>query len=174
MIPSGANGSKNRSSRTVLIQRRRRSSIGSRPTTRRATKKRHSIGRDGALRRPQRKHQGFLSAADAAARRPYQGHCAREIRFRDAMGISLKPQHLNRYRQIAWLFVKYGRSDLVKETGLDGTLPAEQRVTPKEAAQASELPQHLETLGPTPTKLGNLHTTRAERMPSPTPQTIDR
>ena len=26
------------------------------------------------------------------------------------MGISLKPQHLNRYRQIAWLFVKYGRA----------------------------------------------------------------
>ena len=50
------------------------------------------------------------------------------------MGISLKPQHLNRYRQIAWLFVKYGRSDLVKETGLEETLEAEQRVTPKEAA----------------------------------------
>lgn len=32
------------------------------------------------------------------------------------MGISLKPQHLNRYRQIAWLFVKYGRSDLVKQS----------------------------------------------------------
>ena len=35
------------------------------------------------------------------------------------MGISLKPQHLKRYQQIAWLFVKYGRADLVKETGLE-------------------------------------------------------
>ena len=35
------------------------------------------------------------------------------------MAISLKPQHLNRYRQIAWLFIKYGRSDLVKESGLE-------------------------------------------------------
>jgi ubiquinone biosynthesis protein len=52
------------------------------------------------------------------------------------MGISLKPQHLNRYRQIAWLFVKYGRSDLVKSTGLEEVLEAEQRVTPKEATKA--------------------------------------
>ncbi|PYI92612.1 MAG: ABC transporter [Verrucomicrobia bacterium] len=81
------------------------------------------------------------------------------------MGISLKPQHLNRYRQIAWLFVKYGRSDLVKESGLEGTLAAEQRVTPKEAAKASELAQDLEKLGPTFIKLGQLLSTRVELMP---------
>ena len=81
------------------------------------------------------------------------------------MGISLKPQHLNRYRQIAWLFVKYGRSDLVKETGLEETLEAEQRVTPKEAAKASELADDLEKLGPTFVKLGQLLSTRVELMP---------
>ncbi|HSP44565.1 MAG TPA: AarF/UbiB family protein, partial [Chthoniobacterales bacterium] len=81
------------------------------------------------------------------------------------MGISLKPQHLNRYRQIAWLFVKYGRSDLVKETGLEETLAAEQRVTPKEAAKASELADDLEKLGPTFVKLGQLLSTRVELMP---------
>jgi ubiquinone biosynthesis protein len=81
------------------------------------------------------------------------------------MGISLKPQHLNRYRQIAWLFVKYGRSDLVKETGLEETLEAEQRVTPKEAAKASELADDLEKLGPTFVKLGQLLSTRVEMMP---------
>jgi predicted unusual protein kinase regulating ubiquinone biosynthesis (AarF/ABC1/UbiB family) len=81
------------------------------------------------------------------------------------MGISLKPQHLNRYRQIAWLFVKYGRSDLVKETGLDETLEAEQRVSPKEAAKASELAEDLEKLGPTFVKLGQLLSTRVELMP---------
>lgn len=81
------------------------------------------------------------------------------------MGISLKPQHLNRYRQIAWLFVKYGRSDLVKETGLDETLEAEQRVSPKEAAKASELADDLEKLGPTFVKLGQLLSTRVELMP---------
>ena len=61
------------------------------------------------------------------------------------MAISLKPQHLNRYRQIAWLFIKYGRSDLVKESGLEGTLAAEQRVTPKEAAKAEQIGDHGET-----------------------------
>lgn len=81
------------------------------------------------------------------------------------MGISLKPQHLNRYRQIAWLFVKYGRSDLVKETGLEETLDAEQRVSPKEAAKASELADDLEKLGPTFVKLGQLLSTRVELMP---------
>src|SRR3979490_1104293 len=88
-----------------------------------------------------------------------------EIRFRDAMGISLKPQHLNRYRQIAWLFIKYGRSDLVKETGLEETLAAEQRVTPKEAAKASELAEDLEKLGPTFVKLGQFLSPRVELMP---------
>ncbi len=81
------------------------------------------------------------------------------------MGISLKPQHLNRYRQIAWLFIKYGRSDLVKESGLEGTLAAEQRVTPKEAAKADELAADLEKLGPTFVKLGQLLSTRVELMP---------
>ena len=81
------------------------------------------------------------------------------------MGISLKPQHLNRYRQIAWLFVKYGRSDLVKQTGLEETLAAEQRATPKEQAKASELAADLEELGPTFVKLGQLLSTRVEMMP---------
>jgi predicted unusual protein kinase regulating ubiquinone biosynthesis (AarF/ABC1/UbiB family) len=81
------------------------------------------------------------------------------------MGISLKPQHLNRYRQIAWLFMKYGRSDLVKESGLEGALAAEERVTPKEAAKADELADDLEKLGPTFVKLGQLMSTRVEMMP---------
>src|SRR3954454_12412410 len=81
------------------------------------------------------------------------------------MAISLKPQHLTRYRQIAWLFVKYGRSDLVKQSGLDETLAAEQRVTPKEQAKASELADDLEKLGPTFVKLGQLLSTRVEMMP---------
>src|ERR1051325_4202390 len=111
---------------------------------------------------------------DAAARRPYQDRSARENRFRFAMAISLKPQHLNRYRQIAWLFIKYGRSDLVKESGLEGTLAAEQRVTPKEAAKADELAGDLEKLGPTFVKLAQLLATRLELMPQSYPDALAR
>src|SRR5436190_3990764 len=81
------------------------------------------------------------------------------------MGISLKPQHLKRYHQIAWLLAKYGRSDLVKETGLEEALTAEERVTPKEEAKADELAAELEKLGPTSVKLGQLLSTRAELLP---------
>ena len=81
------------------------------------------------------------------------------------MALSLKPQHLNRYRQIAWLFMKYGRSDLVKSSGLEETLAAEQRVAPKEAAKANELADDLEKLGPTFVKLGQLLSTRVELLP---------
>ena len=81
------------------------------------------------------------------------------------MAISLKPQHLNRYRQIAWLFIKYGRSDLVKKSGLDETLESERREVPKKAAKAEELADDLEKLGPTFVKLGQLLSTRAELMP---------
>jgi ubiquinone biosynthesis protein len=90
------------------------------------------------------------------------------------MGISLKPQHLKRYRQIAWLLVKYGRSDLVKSSGLDETLEAEQRVTPKEAAKAGELATDLEALGPTFVKLGQLLSTRVELLPQAYLQALER
>src|SRR5919199_1211376 len=33
-----------------------------------------------------------------------------------------KAQHLKRYKDIAWLLVKHGRSDLVRTAGLDGVL----------------------------------------------------
>ncbi len=82
------------------------------------------------------------------------------------MGISLKPQHLKRYQQIAWLFMKYGRSDLVKASGLGEALEAEQQVEPAEAAKANELADDLEKLGPTFVKLGQLLSTRVELLPA--------
>jgi ubiquinone biosynthesis protein len=81
------------------------------------------------------------------------------------VGISLKPQHLNRYRQIAWLLAKYGRSDLVKQTGLESTLEAQRPTPPKQAAKADELAADLESLGPTFVKLGQLLSTRVELLP---------
>src|SRR3982751_1003625 len=122
-------------------------------------------GLDAALRlarrgRPRELQAGRSLSVPTGPRRPANPfkkcrQCiARRRHFRFQMAISLRPQHLKRYRQIAWLLVKYGRSDLVKQSGLEETLAAEQRITPEEAAKAGELGGDLEKLGPTFVKLG--------------------
>src|SRR5256885_2065622 len=81
------------------------------------------------------------------------------------MGISLKPEHLKRYRDIAWLFMKYGRSDLVKHAGLEEAL--DESVASVDAPQAEELASDLEKMGPTFIKLAQLLSTRADLLPFP-------
>ena len=84
------------------------------------------------------------------------------------MGIALTPGHLKRYRDIAWLLVKYGRSDLVRAVGLDETLRDEPRMAAVAAApEAKELAADLEALGPTFVKLGQLLSTRPDLLPGP-------
>jgi len=90
------------------------------------------------------------------------------------MGISLKPQHLKRYQQIAWIFMKYGRADLVKSTGLSEALAAEQQAPPEEKAKADELANDLEQLGPTFVKIGQLLSTRVELLPPPYLEALSR
>lgn len=82
------------------------------------------------------------------------------------MGLSLRPQHIKHYKDIAWLFWKYGRSDLVKNAGLDEVLTDEEtQATPEQKAQADQLATDLEKLGPTYIKLGQLLSTRPELIP---------
>ncbi|MEX2282152.1 MAG: AarF/UbiB family protein [Gemmatimonadota bacterium] len=89
------------------------------------------------------------------------------------MSISLNPKHLSRYGKIARLFVKYGRSDLVKSAGLEETLLEETpaangagvAVAPTD--QALEFAADLETMGPTYIKLGQLLSTRSDLLPPP-------
>ncbi|HEX3559691.1 MAG TPA: AarF/UbiB family protein [Pyrinomonadaceae bacterium] len=80
------------------------------------------------------------------------------------MAISLKPEHLKRYKDIAVLLVKYGRSDLVKSAGLDAAIEGQQdgQVSP---AKMEELASDIEKLGPTFIKLAQLMSTRADLLP---------
>ncbi|HEV7376938.1 MAG TPA: hypothetical protein VGN95_19635, partial [Pyrinomonadaceae bacterium] len=60
------------------------------------------------------------------------------------MGISLKPEYLKRYRDIAWLLMKYGRSDLVRQAGLEDALDDESATAEAAAPEAAELSKDLE------------------------------
>ncbi len=82
------------------------------------------------------------------------------------MGLSLRPEHLKHYKDIAWLLWKYGRSDLVKNAGLDEVLTTEETVaSSQEMAEANQLANDLEKMGPTYIKLGQLLSTRPELIP---------
>jgi ubiquinone biosynthesis protein len=76
---------------------------------------------------------------------------------------SLQPRNLARYRDIARLLIRYGRSDLVSEFGVEGLGDDDIR-TPL-CEDASQLAADLERLGPTYIKLGQLLSTRVDLLP---------
>jgi predicted unusual protein kinase regulating ubiquinone biosynthesis (AarF/ABC1/UbiB family) len=82
------------------------------------------------------------------------------------MAITLKKEYLVRYKDIARLLYKYGRSDLAKQAGLDEAMGTDtQEYNEAQVAQAEELANDLEALGPTFIKLGQLLSTRADLVP---------
>jgi ubiquinone biosynthesis protein len=81
------------------------------------------------------------------------------------MSILPKTEHLKRYKDVALLLIKYGRSDLVKGSGLEAALVEEEIAENKTAPNAEDLADDLERLGPTFVKLGQLLSTRADLLP---------
>jgi ubiquinone biosynthesis protein len=81
--------------------------------------------------------------------------------------VSLKTEHLKRYKDVALLLVKYGRSDLVKHAGWAEGVDFDEAIAPEEAPEAAELASDLERLGPTFIKLGQMLSTRADLLPQP-------
>jgi predicted unusual protein kinase regulating ubiquinone biosynthesis (AarF/ABC1/UbiB family) len=80
---------------------------------------------------------------------------------------ALRTEHLKRYREIAGLLWKYGRSDLAKMPGLDGDFGEEPQAPEGASPEAEELAADLERMGPTFVKVGQLLSTRADLLPPP-------
>jgi ubiquinone biosynthesis protein len=86
------------------------------------------------------------------------------------MSLSLRPSHLNRYRELAVVLGRHGQAGLVRSAGLDDALD-EDSVTGNQATEqstaqrAAELAGDLERLGPTFIKLGQLLSSRADLLP---------
>jgi ubiquinone biosynthesis protein len=90
------------------------------------------------------------------------------------MTISLNPRHLKRYAQLAKLLAKYGRSDIVRQSGLDAALDDEAPEVAADGAQAEQLAADLEALGPTFIKLGQLLSSRADLLPAAYTESLSR
>jgi ubiquinone biosynthesis protein len=82
------------------------------------------------------------------------------------VSLSLHPERLKRYKDVARLLFKYGRRDLVRRAGLDEALAGE-ALTPDTSGNPEELAADLERLGPAFIKLGQLLSTRADLLPTP-------
>src|SRR5215216_6740378 len=83
------------------------------------------------------------------------------------MAISLKPEHLRRYKDMALLLVRYGRADLVRSAGLEEAIEGSQPDVQVSPAKMEELAADVERMGPTFIKLAQLLSTRADLLPQP-------
>jgi ubiquinone biosynthesis protein len=80
--------------------------------------------------------------------------------------MKLSSPHLKRYREIASLLWKYGRSDLVERMRATQAFdPQEMKTAPSGKASPEELASDLETMGPTYVKLGQVLAGRPDLLP---------
>ena len=80
------------------------------------------------------------------------------------MKLKFQATHLKRYREIAALLWKYGRSDLVRQMGVDDLFEARE-VTKVNGPPPEDLANDLEAMGPTYVKIGQLLSSRSDLLP---------
>src|SRR5688500_11540449 len=83
------------------------------------------------------------------------------------MALSLKPEHLKRYKDMALLLVRYGRADLVRSAGLEEAIEGSQPEAQVDPEKLENLSADVERMGPTFIKLAQLLSTRADLLPQP-------
>ncbi|HWS86995.1 MAG TPA: AarF/UbiB family protein [Pyrinomonadaceae bacterium] len=83
------------------------------------------------------------------------------------MALSLKPEHLRRYKDMALLLVRYGRADLVRSAGLEEAIEGSQPDVQVDPEKLENLSADVERMGPTFIKLAQLLSTRADLLPQP-------
>ena len=95
-----------------------------------------------------------------------RGRTAGRAPIIERVGLSLHPDRLRRYADIARILYKYGKSDLVRRAGLDEVIAGE-TLAERDDGKPEELAADLERLGPAFIKLGQLLSTRADLLPTP-------
>ena len=90
--------------------------------------------------------------------------------------MKLTGNHLQRYKQLAKLLWKYGRSDLVSQMGDDAMDPADKELKPPAEGDVTpeQLADDLEAMGPTYVKLGQVLAGRPDLLPAAWTQALAR
>lgn len=81
--------------------------------------------------------------------------------------MKFSPSHLKRYKEIAGLFWKYGRSDLMQIDLGEDVDPQDLKPSSEGEVTADQLVDDLEAMGPTYVKLGQVLSSRPDLMPEP-------
>lgn len=79
--------------------------------------------------------------------------------------MKLSPNHLKRYREIARLLWKYGRSDLVRQMAASDQFETDEPDDEPTSAAPEQLADDLEAMGPTYVKLGQVLAGRPDLVP---------
>ena len=89
-----------------------------------------------------------------------------EVAVRGQTEMKISVNHLKRYKEIALLLWKYGRSDLVQQMGIDEAVdPQEAKAASAGEAAPEQLANDLEAMGPTYVKLGQVLSGRPDLLP---------
>jgi predicted unusual protein kinase regulating ubiquinone biosynthesis (AarF/ABC1/UbiB family) len=118
---------------------------------------------------PNRRAEDLHAARDRAAREPsgQNGVGLSLAAHASFPSMKLSATHLKRYKEIAGLLWKYGRSDLVRQMAASDEFGPPEEISPVADAAPEQLADDLEAMGPTYIKLGQVLAGRPDLLPKP-------